>query len=237
MPMKNFTSLIILLLIFTTTLTAQNHPFTLTKAGEEPVLYIIHSGRNGGNGGENDYVFVNLKAYNSEGLGLTRRAPTEFFNRYLEQLWYFMEGEDGNIIIKSAYDNGLIAVTNTTDKAKCAKILSEEEATGTYHTWILNNTNGFYAFQTSDQRTYLSHNGNWQTGGQFMGLYNANGSKDEGSRVFIEKAPDGISTNIENIITEAKEKEPIIFSLTGLRVKKITHPGIYIINGKKVAIQ
>lgn len=235
--MKKFTSLLAMLLIFATTIIAQttNYPFTLTQEGEEPVLYFIYSGRDG-NGGIGDYVFSNTRAYNAknDGLGLSRKDPRNF----LEQLWYFMEAEDGCIMIISAYDNSLVSVANTTDSPKCAKLWSKADAENKYYTWILDNTNGCYAFKTSNGKTFLSHNGNWSTGGQYMGLYKDNGSKDEGSRVFFEAAPLGIVTGI-TAPTTVKNQETIkgIYTLTGQKIENITKAGIYIIDGKKIFVK
>lgn len=234
LPMKKFTSLFAMLLIFAATLSAQNYPFTLTQPGEEPVLYFIYSGRDG-NGGIGDYVFSNTRAYNAsnDGLGLSRKDPRNF----LEQLWYFMEAEDGNIMIISAYDNTLISVANTTDSPKSVKLWSKEDAAGKYYTWILDNTNGCYAFKTSNGKTFLSHNGNWSTAGQYMGLYKENGSKDEGSRVFFEAAPEGIETGIKTVNVNNTQTATGIFTITGQKIESITHPGIYIVDGKKILVK
>ena len=228
--MRRFTSLITLMLVAVATLHAQtaDYPFTITQPGEEPVLYYIYSGRDG-NGGKGNYVFENRTPWGAtvEEVQISLADP-----RYpLEQFWYFVKADDGNIKIVSALDNKIITVANTNDAAKCTKVLSEDDITTEYCTWILDCTNGFYAFQTSDKRTFLSHNGNWSTAGSRMGLYNANGSADEGSRVFFEPAPTGVTSNIGNIYDS---KEEVIFDITGRRIKQITVPGIYIINGKKV---
>ena len=68
-----------------------------------------------------------------------------------------------------------------------------------------------------------------------MGLYNANGHDDEGSRVFfqalpLEDYPAGI------IPTIAPKQVKGIYTLTGLRINSITSPGLYIIDGKKVVV-
>ena len=212
--------------------TEKEYPFTLTKEGEEPVLYIIYSGRDG-SGDKGSYAFTNITPWGGsrQELCLNNQDP-----RYpLSQIWYFMEAEDGNIKIISAEDNKLITVANTNDAAKCTTMLSENEITTQYYTWILDETNGCYAFKTSDGKTYLSHNGNWTTGGQQMGLYNANGNQDEGSRVFFELAPAGIETGVIDI--EAENALPVIYSIIGQRIDKITTAGIYIVNGKKVIVK
>ena len=228
--MRKFTSLITLMLVAVATLHAQtaDYPFTITQPGEEPVLYYIYSGRDG-NGGKGSYVFENRTPWGAtvEEVQISLADP-----RYpLEQFWYFVKADDGNIKIVSALDNKIITVANTNDAAKCTKVLSEDNITTEFCTWILDCTNGYYAFQTSDKRSFLSHNGNWSTAGSRMGLYNANGSADEGSRVFFEPAPTGVTSNIGNIYDS---KEEVIFDITGRRIKQITVPGIYIINGKKV---
>lgn len=228
--MRKFTSLITLMFVAVAALQAQttDYPFTLTQPGEEPVLYYIYSGRDG-NGGKSEYVFESRIPWKEtvEEVQISRADP----RCPLEQFWYFVEAADGNIKIASALDNKLITVANTNDAAKCTKVISEDEITNEYCTWILNCTNGYYAFQTSDKRTFLSHNGNWSTAGSRMGLYNANGSADEGSRVFFEAAPEGVTSGIVNVTTDKKET---IFDLTGRQIEQITVPGIYIINGKKV---
>lgn len=234
--MKKFTTLFTFLLILATSLQAQtkNFPFTLTQKGGEPVLYYIYSGRDG-NGGKSDYVFSSLTPWGAskQAVCLNRQDP-----RYpLYQFWYFMEAEDGNILIISAEDNKIITVANTKDAAKCTEVQSQEERTNQYYTWILDNTNGCYAFKTSNGATFLSHYGNWSTGGQEMGLYNANGYKDEGSRVFFEPAPEGVVTGITTIVPDTKEPIRGIYTLTGQKIEQISTPGIYIINGKKTFVK
>ena len=152
-----------------------------------------------------------------------------------DQLWYFMEGEDGLMII-SLEGHRMITVASTTDGAKKIQMQTAEERTNAYYTWKLDLTNGCYSFKTSDGKSYLSHFGNWSTGGAQMGLYNANGAQDEGSRVFfealpVEDYPAGITVPTATTATEA------IYTITGQRIKSITTPGIYIINGKKVVIK
>ncbi len=236
MPMKKFTSLLTFLLVLAASLQAQtkNYPFTITKAGEEPALYYIYSGRDG-NGGKSSYVFTNVVPWglSKQAACLNRQDP-----RYpLNQFWYFMEAEDGNIMIISAEDNKVLTVANTRDAAKCTEILSQDNLANSYYTWILDNTNGCYAFKTSNGATFLSHNGNWSTGGQEMGLYNANGSKDEGSRVFFEAAPEGIVTGITAITAETGKEIQSIYTITGQKINRIEQPGIYIINGKKTFVK
>ncbi len=238
--MKNFTTiltlLLTLLLTFAATLSAQNYPFTITQPGEEPVLYYIYSGRDG-NGGKGNYVFSNKKPWGKEEAELCLNYLDEREEFIREQCWYFMEAEDGNIMIISAHDHKMITVANTGNAPKCTKILSKEDAAGTYHTWIFNETNGCYAFQTSDRNNFLSHNGNWSTGGQQMGLWNANGANDEGSRVFFEKAPANITAGIEEITIESNNTVKGIYTLTGHKIEKITTSGIYIIDGKKTIVK
>lgn len=226
--MKALSSIFSMMLLAVGTLQAQtnDYPFTLTQPGEEPILYYIYSGRDG-NGNKGEYVFESRVPFGQtvQEVQISRPDP-----RYpLEQFWYFTEASDGNFKIVSAYDNKVVTVASTKDAPKCTQMLSEDEITTESYTWILDCTNGCYAFQTSDKRTFLSHNGNWATAGARMGLYNANGSKDEGSRVFFEEAPAEAG-----IIDITVSKENSIFDLTGRKVERITAPGIYIINGKKV---
>lgn len=208
----------------------KDYPFTLTQEGEEPVLYYIYSGRDG-NGGKSSYVFTNITPWGSskQSLCINNQDP-----RYpLNQFWYFMEAEDGNIMIISAEDNKIVTVKNSRDAAKCTEMQSRENRTNEFYTWILDYTNGCYAFKTSDGKTFLSHNGSWSSGGQEMGLYNANGSKDEGSRVFFEAAPEGVSTGIIVSVPDSKELVKGIYTITGQKIERIERPGIYIVNGKK----
>ncbi len=235
--MKKFTSIFTLLLLLATTLTAQtkSYPFTITKKGEKPTLYIIYSGRDSNGGQDKKYTFTNITPWggNHQELCINNQDP-----RYpLTQIWYFMEAEDGNIMIVSADDHKLITVANTNDGAKCTTMLSEDEVKGTNYTWILDNTNGCYAFKTANGRTFLSHYGNWQTGGQQMGLYNANGYKDEGSRVFFELAPADITVGIDDIKAEAENPLSGIYTITGHKIDKIVKAGIYIIDGKKTIVR
>ncbi|MBO5707332.1 MAG: hypothetical protein J6S05_10145, partial [Bacteroidaceae bacterium] len=59
--MKRFSTLFTLFVVALTSAMAQtsDYPFTLTKAGETPVLYYIYSGRDGG-GDKSQYVFTNV---------------------------------------------------------------------------------------------------------------------------------------------------------------------------------
>ena len=186
--MKRFSTLFTLFIVALTSAMAQtsDYPFTLTKAGETPVLYYIYSGRDGG-GDKSQYVFTNVTPWGAEkpALCINNQDP----RLPLNQFWYFMEAEDGNIMIISAEDGKMVTVPHSNNAAKCTEMQSKEELTNKFYTWIFNETNGCYAFQTSDKKNFLSHNGNWQTGGQVMGLWNADGSKDEGTRVFFEPAP------------------------------------------------
>lgn len=235
--MKKISTLFaLLLLMVTTSVQAQtkNYPFELTEEGKAPVLYYIFSGRDG-NGGMSDYAFSNIVPWGKEipALCLNRQDP-----RYpLYQFWYFMEAEDGNIMIISAEDNRMVTVPNTNDAAKCTEMQSKGELTNKYYTWSLDYTNGCYAFKTSDGKTFLSHNGSWSTAGQVMGLYNANGSKDEGSRIFFQPAPEGVVSGIVAVKPEAGKPATGIFTLSGQKVDKVSTPGIYILNGKKTIVK
>lgn len=218
--------------VLTSEVSAEDYPFRLTTDAKAPSLYYIYTGRDG-NGGAGGCVFTNEIPYGDtvNKLQLMYKNPNQ---AEPSQLWYFMEAEDGNIKIISAADGRMITVANTADGAKKVYMQTEEERTHSYYTWTLDATNGCYAFKTSDGKTFLSHNGNWSTAGPQMGLYNANGSKDEGSRVFFEAytAPSGINSAIT-----AAPSRPGIYTLTGTRIEKITAPGIYIIDGHKRAVR
>ncbi len=234
--MRKIFTLIAFLYVSLASVQAQtkDYPFTLTQEGEEPVLYYIYSGRDG-NGGKSSYVFTNITPWGSskQSLCINNQDP-----RYpLNQFWYFMEAEDGNIMIISAEDNKIVTVKNSRDAAKCTEMQSRENRTNEFYTWILDYTNGCYAFKTSDGKTFLSHNGSWSSGGQEMGLYNANGSKDEGSRVFFEAAPEGVSTGIIVSVPDSKELVKGIYTITGQKIERIERPGIYIVNGKKTLVK
>lgn len=45
-----------------------------------------------------------------------------------------------------------------------------------------------------------------------------------------------LSSGIENVETEATDAEQKIYTISGVRVSKVTAPGIYIVNGKKMVI-
>lgn len=225
------------LIMLASTATAQSHrsvtteyPFEITTDATNPILYYIYSGRDGGN----SYVFANEIPYKET----ANKLQIVFKNPYsadLNQLWYFMQEGDGIKII-SAADNRMVTVANTNDAPKCTLMQNADELTNAYYTWLLDCTNGYYAFQTSDGKTFLSHNGNWQTAGPQMGLYNANGYDDEGSRVTFEALPDDEDSGIVSI-TFDETSSPIIYTITGRRISKINSPGIYIINGKKTVIR
>ena len=239
--MKHFTFTLSLLLLSITSITAQtravvsteDYPFILTTDPEKPALYVIYSGRDGGDDINScEYVFINEIPWGGTDykVQIMRKDPNK---TEMTELWYFME-EDGKIKIISAADHRMITVPNTEDGMKKAYTQTAEERTHAYYTWTLDMTDNCYAFKTSDGKSYLSHNGNWQSAGPQMGLYNANGSEDQGSRVFF-KLYSNATTGINNVKTES-EFTYSIFTITGKRIDKITGPGIYIVNGKKCVV-
>ena len=207
-----------------------DYPFELTVDAANPVLYYIWNGRDSQGGTAPTYVFANEVPWGGTEykLQIVRQDPRIFAN----QLWYFMEEGEGVKII-SAEDGRMITVPSTNDAAKCVYMKTAEELTSTdNYVWKLDDVNGCYAFRTADGKTFLSHNGNWSTAKAEMGLYNADGSKDEGSRVFFEALPEeNYPTGIEH--TVAPVVEDAIYTITGQRIDNITAPGIYIIGGKK----
>ena len=240
--MKHFTLFTMALALCCSIATAQStsntraittdYPFTVTTDAANPVLYFIFSGRDSQGGTAPTYVFQNSIPWGDTEykLQIMRQDPRNF----PDQLWYFMEGEDGLMII-SLEGHRMITVASTTDGAKKIQMQTAEERTNKYYTWKLDLTSGCYAFKTSDGKSYLSHYGNWTTGGPQMGLYNANGAQDEGSRLFfealpIEDYPAGITA------PTATQQAEAIYNIAGQRIHSITAPGIYIINGKKVVI-
>ena len=228
--MKKFTFLLSLLLSLTAAW-AQDYPFVLTTDPANPALYYIYSGRDGA-GQAGGCVFCNEIPYGEtkQKLVLMYKNPNKV---ELNQLWYFMEDQSGGIKIISAADGRMITVENTTDGAKKVYMQSPEELTHIYYTWTLDVSGGYYAFKTSDSKTYLSHNGNWQTGGPQMGLYNANGSKDEGSRVFFEACPTPAA--ITGVTTDTAVQGT--YTISGTRIAKPTAPSVYIIDGKKKVVR
>lgn len=232
--MKKISTLLTLFWALSAFMMAQtnDYPFTITKEGEVPTLYYIYSGRDGG-GNKSNYVFTNITPWGATKpkLCLNNQDP----RLPLNQFWYFMEAEDGNIIIISAEDGMMVTVAGTNDAPKCIEMQSKEELTNKYYTWILDKTNGCYAFKTADKKTFLSHNGNWQSGGQQMGLYNANGSRDEGSRVFFELAPHGVGTGIKAVKANIEHSE--IYTIKGQKVNDIKYSGLYIVKGKKILVK
>lgn len=229
--MKKITLLFSLLVLTLTSASAQDYPFIITTDASEPALYYIYSGRDGG-GQAGGCVFCNEIPYGEtkQKLVLMYKNPNKV---ELTQLWYFMEDQSGGIKIISAADGRMITVENTTDGAKKVYMQSPEELTHKYYTWTLDVSGGRYAFKTSDGKTYLSHNGNWTTGGPQMGLYNANGSRDEGSRVFFETCPTPAA--ITGVTTDTAVQGT--YTISGTRIAKPTAPGVYIIDGKKKLVR
>lgn len=228
MLMKKFFTQATMLLLLATSVQAQtnDYPFELSEEGRVPVLYSIFSGRDG-NGGKSDYVFTNVIPWGTKkpALCLNRQDPRNPLNQY----WYFMEAEDGNIMIVSAEDNKVVTVPNTTDAPKCTEMQHKDSITNEYYTWILDNTDNCYSFKTSDGKTYLSHNGGWGTASQVMGLYNANGSMDEGSRVFIEPAVSAVATCKE--VNEAPDGKSFVVSGTVTKIINTTYGNWYMTDG------
>ena len=70
-----------------------------------------------------------------------------------------------------------------------------------------------------------------------MGLWNADGSKDEGTRVFFEPAPEGVSTGIKDVKVNANETTKAIYTLAGQKQNNVVRPGIYVVNGKKTIVK
>ncbi len=212
---------------------AADYPFELTTDPAHPALYYIYTGRDGG-GEAGGCVFSNEIPYGESlyKLVLMYKNPNK---AELTQLWYFME-EDGRLKIISAADHRMITVANTADGAKKVLMQTVEERTNDFYTWTLDKTNGFYAFKSSDGKTFLSHFGNWSTGGPQMGLYNADGSKDEGSRVFFEACNTGGTTHVKAVGVN-NELNVGIYTITGRKIDKITTPGIYIVNGRKTVVK
>ena len=131
--MKRFSTLFTMFVVALTSAMAQtnDYPFTLTKAGETPVLYYIYSGRDGG-GDKGDYVFTNVKPWGAEkhALCLNHQDP----RLPLNQFWYFMEAEDGNIMIISAEDGKMVTVPHSNNAAKCTEMQSKEGLTNKFYT-------------------------------------------------------------------------------------------------------
>lgn len=216
-----------------------DYPFIITTDAANPVLYFIFSGRDSQGGAEKRYVFQNSIPWEDTEYKL--QIMTQDPRNFPDQLWYFMEGEDGLMII-SLEGHRMITVASTDDGAKKIQMQVAEERTNAYYTWKLDLTDGCYSFMTSDSNSYLSHNGNWATAGAQMGLYNANGDQDEGSRVFfqalpVENYPEGITPPAGITAPTATVAAEAIYTITGQRIKSITTPGIYIVNGKKVVIK
>lgn len=207
---------------------AEDYPFVITANAEDPALYYIYTGRDG-QGAAGGCVFTNEIPYGETVHKLQLMYPNPN-QANPAQLWYFMEAADGNIKIISAADGRMITVADTKDGAKKIFMQTETERTNDFYTWQLDKTGSAYAFRTSDGKTFLSHNGNWATAGPQMGLYNANGSRDEGSRVFFEAYTD--PTGIRSAMTTVPVRSGIC-DLSGRRLQRISAPGIYIIDGKK----
>lgn len=212
-----------------------DYPFELTTNANNPILYYIFSGRDSQGGTAPTYVFANETPWGDSvnRLQIVRQDPRIFHN----QLWYFMEEGEGIKII-SFEDNRMITVANTADAPKCTLMQTVEERTNDFYTWILDCANGCYAFKTSDGKSFLSHNGNWSSSQAQMGLYNADGSKDEGSRIFFEALPkENYPASIGHNAFANEKAQDAIYTITGTRISKITTSGIYIINGKKKLIK
>lgn len=242
--MKHFTRLILMFVMFASFGIAQaqsnsrtittDFPFEITTDATNPIYYYIYSGRDG-QGGPSGFVFSNEIPYKETEykLNIVYRNPNKIDPC---QLWYFME-ENGCLKIICAADNRMITVPNTNDAPQCVWMQTEQERTNPHYLWKLDIANNYYAFKTSDDRTFLSHNGNWSTAKSQMGLYNANGNDDDGSRVFFEALPKNDYTAIPGISAHPAGNNDVIYTICGRRIDKITAPGIYIRNGKKFIVR
>jgi hypothetical protein len=240
--MKHFTCLLVLVLSVVMSVSAQvsrgdvaaaDYPFVLTTDPESPALYYIYTGRDGG-GEPGGCVFTNEIPYGEtlHKLVLMYKNPNEADPT---QLWYFV-AEGNGVKIVSAADGRMVTVANTTDGAKKVLMQTEADRTNDFYIWTLHESNGFYGFKTSDGKTFLSHNGNWSSAGPQMGLYNADGNADDGTRVFFEAYEGNLPTSISGALAE-KPAQQGIFTLTGVRINQITKPGIYIVDGKKKVVK
>ena len=214
--------------------TVTDSPFVLTTDTSNPMYYYIYSGRDGSKvGGDKEYVFACEIPYGDTQykLDIVYRNPYKVDST---QLWYFVAADHG-VKIVSAVEGRMVTVENTTDGGKKVYMQSPAELTNKHYVWQLDQTAGCYAFRTDDGASYLSHYGNWSSSGPQMGLYNADGSKDEGSRVYFDaldkEAEAGIAT------PPAKPAPQAIYTLTGQRIARITAPGIYIVDGRKVVVK
>lgn len=212
---------------------ATDYPFELTTDVEAPKLYYIYTGRDGA-GEPGGCVFTNEIPYNEtlHKLVLMYKNPNE---ADLTQLWYFV-AEGTGVKIVSAADGRMVTVANTNDGAKKVYMQTEADRTNDYYVWTLHESGGYYGFKTSDGKTFLSHNGNWQTAGPQMGLYKADGKADDGTRVFFEAYEGDLPTSISGVATP-KSAQQGIYTLTGVRISQITKPGIYIVDGKKKVVR
>ena len=164
------------------------YPFTLTTDDENPVLYVIKSGRDGNpsftltNDG-----YISLTAFTGED----------------SQVWYFKEVVNADYeyvlnIIPYAAPTTTMGYSSTTDNPA----MVSNSSSNTCNEWVLDQSFSILGIKPYErQSTYLSNNGG---AGNKMGFWWQDPVTDPGTALYITLATEEINTMLNDLITTAE---------------------------------
>ena len=164
------------------------YPFTLTTDDENPVLYVIKSGRDGNpsftltNDG-----YISLTAFTGEDT----------------QRWYFKEVVNADYeyvlnIIPYAAPTTTMGYSSTTDNPA----MVSNSSSNTCNEWVLDQSYSILGIKPYErQSTYLSNNGGV---GNKMGFWWQDPETDPGTALYITLATDEVHTLLSDLITTAE---------------------------------